>query len=161
LDYPVIAEYWCVDRDIAEESLGRGSQQLADLLRLPYEDMIRALGGDWSAVKVADSDVQWFASGDPVQVLIGSHFGYPVVAEPKPVWDGHHPVLTMGAVHLEGWPESISPLEGIAAAARRASVARRRRFQWCEYCRTIMAPENRSERGVCQGCAATIFGAVY
>ncbi|WP_211660544.1 hypothetical protein [Modestobacter muralis] len=130
-------------------------QELAALVGVRYEDVVRAVGTGWRRVDVADGGVTWFVSGRPAQVALGVGAG----------------MVTLGAVTAGGLGDArdsgrsfsrddllCSP-EWLAQVAEEFARARRRTFRWCPTCREPHPPEEfAGYRGVCTGCAERHHG---
>jgi hypothetical protein len=130
-------------------------QQLAALLGVHDEDVVRAVGTGWRKVDETDGWLTWFVSGRPAQVSLGVGAG----------------MLTLGGVSARGLHDADGPgrwfsrddllcsPELLAQAADEVARARRRTFRWCPTCREPHPPEEfAGYRGVCTDCAGRHHG---
>lgn len=131
-------------------------RELADLLGVGVEDVVRAVGAGWRRVSLDDAGVDWFVSGEPAQVALGVGLGTltlaPVAAagDVEVAWDQGRSFSRDDLLCSPGW---------LAAAADEFARARRRSFRWCPTCRRPHAPEDFSGyRGVCNDCAGRHHG---
>lgn len=136
---------------------------LAELLGLPLEQTVEALGAGWErcVVRGNGEDRTWFAAGEPVQVLVGVDAEQVLVACPVEQPDGG-PGGRPGtfAVHVldsrPWWDADLATwLRRTVVDAQRR---RRRSFRYCRYCRLLVPPEGRHSQDVCRRCAARYLG---
>lgn len=120
-------------------------------------------GRGWQPVDLAEDaddegvERRWYVAGEPPQVLLGvDRAGEPLlVARPRVTWESWRPLLRPDAPHRLDW------LGDVAGVLRSVSLARRRTFRWCRYCRTLAAPEHRHEPDICSSCAEVVLGVVH
>ncbi|MCZ2830767.1 hypothetical protein O2W14_18155 [Modestobacter sp. VKM Ac-2986] len=130
-------------------------QELADLVGVQYEDVVRAVGTGWRRADEAHSGLTWFVSGRPAQVALGVGGG----------------MVVLGAVPAGGLLDAedagrvfsrddlLCAPEWLAQAADEIARARRRSFRWCPVCREPHPPEEfAGYRGVCVDCAERHHG---
>lgn len=126
--------------------------------------MLEAIGGHWDHIAEPGQHLDeyhersWFVAGQPMQVLLGITPSEVLVATPDIAWS-ITPHLTIGE---EVARVAIAPkvdLEALAAAVDRAQTMRRASFAYCQYCRTLTAPENGGT--VCHGCQSEFFSTVF
>ncbi len=142
------------------------TQELSDLLSLPRQALVEAVGGWWQPAHPAEDACEprvWFAAGYPVEVLLGvGRGGGAAVGMPAIVWDGHEPVL-----HVRDVREAPPALLGDRLLGwlrtEAADVTRRRRGAMfsCRYCRTRTGPEHRFEGQVCMACSSRYLASVW
>jgi len=126
-------------------------QQLADLLGVPYDDVVRAIGTGWRQVGDDLAGITWFVSGEPPQVAVGASAGMLTLAPVSAIED-----------LSEAWEagrsftrdDLLCSPEWMAEAADEIARARRRTFRWCGRCRRPFPPrEFAGYRGTCVSCA--------
>lgn len=107
-------------------------------------------------IDIADTEQQWWASGDPVQVLLGlGSDGMVLVATPKYEWHSqdlilraHNPLVTAG-------------FDDLCQKVTRVTQSRRRSFRYCTQCRHLTPPESlNTDPRLCDDCAA-VNGVVF
>jgi hypothetical protein len=127
-------------------------QQLADLLAVGHDDVVRAIGSGWRRAGQDLAAVTWLVSGRPAQVDAGVGGGMVVLG----------PVAAMSDVAV-AWDDGrtfsrddvLSVPDLLAQTADEIATARRRTFRWCRTCRRPYAPEDfAGYRGTCIACAS-------
>lgn len=124
---------------------------LAELLGLPHAQIVRMLGRGWRRENDAtgDEDLQWFTSGEPVQVAIGVSHPWLLVAHPlrrEEDSPDSAPAFRLGEIRW-GSPDVARAVEAVA-------TRRRRSFRWCPVCRRPSAPEDfDTTEAMCQACS--------
>ena len=136
---------------------------LAALLRVPLPTLHRVLGRSWQGrddVLDGSPGRRWFASGEPLQVLLAVDDRRLVLARPVGVRDGvaalrYEPVdpRAFACDDLRARPAALS------AAARDITTRRRQSFRWCPTCRQLHPPED-FERSFqrCRTCRELVDG---
>ncbi len=136
--------------------------ELAERFAIPLVDFLDVVGGGWSPVDIdpADAhDIDWFVSGDPVQVMLGVGGDEVVITTPQVTWAP--PRVTpanpgdrrdLSDPGLRAW---------LHRATREAAARRRRSFAYCAYCRRLTAPEHLVERRIRSGRASTYLWVAF
>lgn len=140
-----------------------GDRELATDLGWDLTALYERAGRGWSRLTSDDtglplSDRNWYVAGEPPQVMLGVAKGPEpvVVARPRGVWTSWRLALEPEQPHRPAHvPEELSGLLAEVATSRRRS------FRWCRYCRSLAAPEHRTEPDVCSGCAQIVQGVVF
>ena len=137
-----------------------GTRDVAAMLRVPVDDVVRVLGGRWRSARplAPESVEQWFLTGDPAQVAVGTDGIDPtsfLLGRPAPRWNSHQ-LQWHFDVHRRFGPEDLHrDPDGLRQAAEQVALRRRRSFRWCSTCRELTPPEwFLSDDGYCMGCAA-------
>ena len=133
-----------------------GEAELAELLRVPYVDLVRTLGAGWRRETAAgEDDVQWFVSGQPTQVAVGVQGSFFVVARPLTSWGERRPEpLTTDGPRFSRDDVLHDPYR-VAQAAEAIATSRRRSFRWCRTCRRATPPETfDASEGLCEQCVS-------
>lgn len=127
-------------------------QALADLLRVGWPEVLRALGAGWRREDTADGGLQWFVSGEPAQLAVGVDAAGFVLARPL-VDDGPRQDLWPPDGHRFTREDLRWFSSEVRHHAREIAVRRRRSFRWCGTCRRPAAPESydRAEE-MCTAC---------
>jgi hypothetical protein len=130
-------------------------QELAALVGVRYEDVVRAVGTGWRRVEATDGGMTWFLSGRPAQVALGVGGGMLVL-------DAVTGVRVDDAEdrgRLFSRDDLLCSPEWLAQVAEEIARARRRTFRWCPTCREPHPPEEfAGYRGVCTDCAQRHHG---
>jgi len=148
---------------MTDEHRERDDRLLADDLSMSLEHLYEVAGLGWQLLgdgQVLDESFQqrrWYVAGEPAQVMLGVLGDKEplLVGRPQVKWESHRAVLQPQA------PEVVNSFDDLAVVLRRVCLARHRTFRWCRYCRTLVAPEERTEPDVCMGCATTVQGIVF
>ncbi|WP_243697535.1 hypothetical protein [Geodermatophilus obscurus] len=129
---------------------------MADLLRVQYADVVRALGTGWRREDAAvDDGMQWFVSGEPAQVAVGVDGVGFVLARPQTSWDGGRTDCQPTNGSRFGRDDLLWSPDVIAEVAEAIATRRRRSFRWCRTCRRAHAPESFvGAVGSCRSCAS-------
>ena len=138
-----------------------GTPDLAALLGLPADVVVRALGTDWAEVTGPEHE-RWFVSGRPAQVAVGwDGFDF-TLARPEPRWAGHELVWEFVADRRFSSDEVLYERVALAEAAEEVARKRRRSFRWCPMCREVNARECvHDNTGLCMRCAERFLGVVH
>ena len=138
-----------------------GTADLAALLALPADVVVRALGTDWTEVQGPEHE-RWFVSGRPAQVAVGwDGFDF-TLARPEPRWSGHELVWEVVADRRFSADEVLYERAALAEAAEEVARRRRRSFRWCPICREVNAREHvHDNTGLCMRCAERFLGVVH
>jgi hypothetical protein len=148
------------------ELSGRASvRRIAEVLGLPDDDVLRALGGGWRPVEDPLLGLQsggWFVTGEPMQVLLGVGGSTLTLARVVLRWDGPGTV-TMGATDERelAREDVLYQPELLAETVEELARKSRKTFRWCRTCRTVNRPEHMNDRLECMACASEFRGAVY
>ncbi len=104
------------------------------------------IGYRWRRVHdgFADPEFQYWAAGEPVQVVVGLGHRSLVIIEPNGTVFGS--VQTVSAREPARIARSRASLTGVASLIRETARHRRRRFRWCDSCFRVVAPEERHGR---------------
>jgi hypothetical protein len=152
--------------------------ELAQRLRLGPQELLRAIGGPWWIVErapeaEAERPGTLFVgrAGPSVGVLVGEAEASTVlVGLATGRWDG--PTSLVWRV-VDPMTEVAAPVRGAASSALDAFVevlrsavdeaaeAKSPVLVTCRYCGMLVAPEHAFGDDCCQGCAGSLFGAVY
>ncbi|MGR6965299.1 hypothetical protein ACU610_12610 [Geodermatophilus sp. URMC 61] len=105
-------------------------QELADLLGVPFADLVRALGRGWRRETVAfDNRVQWFVSGETAQVAVSvDDLGF-VLARPLTSWGEQRADLQPTDGGRFGRDDLLWSPDVIAEVAEAIAARRRRSFR--------------------------------
>lgn len=135
-----------------------GDVELAVLLGVPPDALVRALGAAWTEVPGPQHE-RWFVSGEPAQVAVGwDGFGF-TLARPEHRLDGCIASWQFAADRRFQAEEVLFEPEVLAAAAEEVARRRRRTFRWCPVCRVVNAREDTHDAtGLCEGCADRLLG---
>jgi hypothetical protein len=134
-------------------------QALADLLGVPFADVVRALGTGWRREVAADDSegTQWFVSGEPAQVAVGVTDPWFVLARPLTGWSAERLEQQPADGQHFGRDDLLYLPEVVAEAAEVIAARRRRSFRWCRTCRRVHAPEAFvSGAGICRRCESAL-----
>ncbi|MGY1741166.1 MULTISPECIES: hypothetical protein [unclassified Blastococcus] len=128
-------------------------QALADLLRVGWPEVLRALGAGWRREDAGPDDgMQWFVSGEPAQLSVGVDAAGLVLARPMADWAPRQEVHPPDGRRLTREDLRWFSAEVIEVAGAIAT-RRRRSFRWCRTCRRPAAPEAfDSTRMTCTSC---------
>ncbi len=102
----------------------------------------------------ADGGSEWFASGDPVQLMLRVYPHGVFLARPEGVW--HHEA---GGLAYRQRDQIFVEVGGIVDVGRlrelidRLVRVRRTTFGYCRCCRKIVGPEMLSDARTCQDCS--------
>jgi len=138
-------------------------ESIAAQVGMPLVEFWHLAGRDWQRVDVPlgevereVEDVGWYATGDPVQAMIGLLHGSSdvLVSRPEGRW-------RYGLVYVPASPVVVEDLTELRTAIDAVCTARRRTFRWCRYCRQPTPPEYRHEGDICMGCAESVLGVVH
>ncbi len=128
-------------------------QALADLLRVTWPTVLRALGAGWRWEDPGPEDgFRWFVSGEPAQLSIGVDAVGFVLARPLVAWSPRQDVVPSGGLRFTREQLQWFPAE-VTAEAEAIATGVRRSFRWCRTCRRPAPPEafDRTER-MCTAC---------
>ena len=145
-----------------DEDGGDALGELAALLGVAPERLLAVTGGGWVPAEVPAAHppgARWFASGVPVQVLLGLAGRTLAVARPVPRWHGAAGLVTeaLDVEELAVDDVELTP-EVVTAAVDRAVRRRRGSFRWCPLCRELTPPEWSHDRHSCSDCAVRYRG---
>ncbi len=148
------------------------AQQLAESLALPVEVFVSVFGADWWPAPDAGHDFDadpsgsglwfgpWFASGEPMQLMMRPHDDHVELAAPGARFVGSEMVVLEPTDHRR--VERDGHLLARADLVVKELLRKRRAtFRYCRYCRALTAPEGRAESDVCYTCAMTWLGVVH
>lgn len=131
-------------------------QELAELIGVRYDDVVRAVGTGWRRVRDDEAGVVWFVSGVPAQVAVGVGAGSITVA---PIAAAHDVTTAWDHGRSFSRDDVLCSPEWVAQATDKVARARRRTFRWCPTCREARAPEDfAGYRGVCRDCGVRHHG---
>ena len=146
------------------ELSGRASvRRIAEVLEVPDDDVLRALGGGWRATEDplrSRHSGGWFVTGEPEQVLLGVGGSTLTLARVVLRWDGPGTLTTSATDEREFAREDVlyQP-DLLAETVEEMARKSRKTFRWCRTCRTVNRPE-LMERFDCMACASEYRGAV-
>ena len=128
--------------------------ELAALIGVGYDAVVRALGTGWRRQAPGDDGVAWFVSGEPAQVSIGVQGPWFVLARPLTSWGEHRPGPLMGDGPRYTGDDVLHQPHLVAEEAEAIASHRRRSFRWCRSCRRSTAPESFvAAEALCQQCS--------
>ena len=141
--------------------LGMAPLQFVDIFGAgwrPVESVVRQADGTdgTDSAPGADTTSEWFASGDPVQLMLRVFPHGVFLARPEGVW--HHGA---GGLAYRQRDQIFVEVGGIADLARlrelidRLVRVRRTTFGYCRCCRKIVGPEMLRDARTCQDCSRT------
>ena len=150
-----------------QELAGRTAvRRIAEVLEVPDDDVLRALGGGWRPVELGSAERPysggWFVTGDPEQVLLGLGGSTLTLARINLRWDGPGTLTTSATDEREFAREDVlyQP-ELLAETVEEMARKSRKTFRWCRTCRTVNRPELMHDRFDCMDCASEHRCAVY
>ena len=156
---------------MANELSGRAALRcIAELLDLPDDDVLRALGGGWSPIELGSPGhvdlhwppATWFVSGEPMQVLLGVAGPTLTLARVVLRWDGPATASVHATEEREFAREDVlHQPDLVAGTVDEMALRSRRSFRWCRTCRTVNRPEHMHSRLLCMSCAADHHGVRY
>jgi hypothetical protein len=154
-----------------EELSGRASvRHIAEVLEVPDDDVLRALGGGWRPIegRLAESPLLslhsggWWVTGEPEQMLLGVAGPTLTLARIVLRWDGPGSVSVQATDERQFAREDVlyQP-ELLAETVEKMARTSRKTFRWCRTCRTVNRPEYMDDRLECMACASEYRGVVF
>lgn len=145
----------------------QAAEEIGQLIGLGAEDVIRNLGGPWSAALYSDAadslHIKFFIgrASDSVALLFDLNHRTLTVGKAVGVW------IDLG---LMAWDvrepkqsfelHSLS-IDSVSEAADAAFRSKRRSLRICRYCGELLGLEQMFDETYCYGCASRYLGLVY
>lgn len=152
-EWPAFACRGCGSEWGSDDDPTADEQALADMLALPFPDVVGILGTGWRRADIGGGGVEWFVSGEPAQLAAGIDGPLLLLAPPPTGWSAQpSPDLTQvfsgGDLLFVPWV--------VAEAAEAIAFRRRRSFRWCRRCREVQPPESYvGSARMCEPCTRT------
>ncbi len=143
-----------------DDECASAADAFAEWFHVTPEEVRRAMGQRWLRVRdgFADPAYEYWAVGEPVQVVVGLGPQSLVIIEPNGEVFGTLETVSASSPVRVARPRAT--LSGAADVTRQTAKRRRRRFRWCDSCLRLVPPEDRQGRQ-CVDCWASETGVVF